>query len=80
VDSFQEWCHLLECASHQVTTYIDHKNLEYFMTACVLNRRQAYWNILLSWSTASSHIGLESNKDCLMLCLGGQLLRQKKIR
>jgi hypothetical protein len=40
VDSFQEWRHLLKGASHPVTVYIDNKNLEYFMTARVLNRCQ----------------------------------------
>ena len=48
VDSFQEWHHLLEGALHQVTVYIDHKNLEYFMTGHVLNLRQACWNMSLS--------------------------------
>jgi len=48
VDSFQEWRHFLEGASHQVTVYTDHKNLEYFMSARVLNRRQARWNMSLS--------------------------------
>jgi hypothetical protein len=48
VDSFQEWRHLLEGTSYSVTVYTDHKNHEYFMIACVLNRRQARWNISLS--------------------------------
>jgi hypothetical protein len=48
VDSFQKWHHLLEGASHLVIVYIDHKNLEYFMTARVLNRHQAHWNMSLS--------------------------------
>ena len=48
VDSFQEWRHFLEGAAHPVTVYTDHKNLEYFMTARVLNRRQARWNMSLS--------------------------------
>ena len=47
VDSFQEWRHLLEGATHQVTVYTDHKNLEYFMSTHVLNRRQARWNMSL---------------------------------
>jgi hypothetical protein len=34
--------------SYLVTIYTDHKNLEYFMTARVLNRRQARWNMSLS--------------------------------
>jgi hypothetical protein len=40
VDSSQEWRHFLEGAAHPVTVYTDHKNLEYFMTARVLNRCQ----------------------------------------
>lgn len=48
VDSFQEWRHFLEGAQHPVTVYTDHKNLEYFMSARVLNRRQARWSISLS--------------------------------
>jgi hypothetical protein len=48
VDSFQEWRHFLEGAAHPVTVYTDHKNLEYFMTSRVLNRRQARWNMSLS--------------------------------
>lgn len=48
VDSFQEWRHFLEGATHPVTVYTDHKNLEYFTTARVLNRRQARWNMSLS--------------------------------
>ena len=48
VDSFQEWRHLLEGATHQITIYTDHKNLEYFMSTRALNRHQARWNISLS--------------------------------
>ena len=47
VDSFQEWRHFLKGAQHLVTVYTDHKNLEYFMSAKVLNRRQARWSISL---------------------------------
>jgi hypothetical protein len=45
---FQEWQQLLEVASDQVTVYTDHKNLEYFMIARILNCHQARWNISLS--------------------------------
>ena len=48
MDSFQKWRHLLEGAMHPVTVYTDHKNLEYFMSARVLNHRQARWNMSLS--------------------------------
>jgi hypothetical protein len=37
VDAFKEWCHLLERVQHEITMYFDHKNLQYFMMACVLN-------------------------------------------
>ena len=37
VDLFQEWQHFLEGAQHLVMIYIDHKNLENFMFAKVLN-------------------------------------------
>ena len=48
MNSFQEWRHLLESATHQVTVYTDHKNLEYFMFTRVLNQHQARWNMSLS--------------------------------
>jgi hypothetical protein len=41
IDAFEEWRHLFEGVQHITTVYIDHKNLEYFMSARVLNRRQA---------------------------------------
>ena len=45
IDFFQEWRHLLEGATHQVTIYTDHKNLEYFMFTRVLYCCQARWNM-----------------------------------
>jgi len=48
VNSFQEWRHLLEGATHQVTIYIDQKNLKYFMSTSVLNHCQACWHMSLS--------------------------------
>jgi hypothetical protein len=38
VDLFQEWRHFLKRVQHMITIYTDHKNLEYFMFAKVLNR------------------------------------------
>jgi len=35
-------------ATHPVQVLTDHKNLEYFMTAQKLNRRQARWSVFLS--------------------------------
>ena len=34
---FEEWHQLLERAQHTTTVYTDHKNLEYFISAQVLN-------------------------------------------
>jgi hypothetical protein len=48
IDAFEKWCHLLEGAQHTTTVYTDHKNLEYFMSTRVLNRRQARWSMSLS--------------------------------
>jgi hypothetical protein len=48
VRTFQEWRHYLQGAKHRTTVYTDHKNLEYFTTTKVLNRRQARWAELLS--------------------------------
>ncbi len=33
---------------HTIIVYMDHKNLEYFMSARILNRRQTQWNMSLS--------------------------------
>ncbi len=27
MDAFEEWCHLLEGVQHEITVYVDHKNL-----------------------------------------------------
>ena len=43
VTAFKEWRRYLEGAKHQVKVYTDHKNLEYFLTTKILNRRQARW-------------------------------------
>jgi hypothetical protein len=45
VDSFQEWKHFFEGVVHPITVYTDHKNLEYFMFARVLNRCQSCWSL-----------------------------------
>jgi hypothetical protein len=41
--AFKAWKRYLEGAKHQVLIYTDHKNLEYFSTTKILNRRQARW-------------------------------------
>jgi len=44
----KEWRHFLEGATHPIEIWTDHKNLEYFMTAKKLNRRQACWSLHLT--------------------------------
>jgi len=44
----EEWRHFLEGVTHLVEIWTDHKNLEYFMTAKKLNRRQAHWSLHLA--------------------------------
>ena len=41
VRGLEVWRHLLEGAQFKFEIWIDHKNLEYFMKAQKLNRRQA---------------------------------------
>jgi len=47
IRALEEWRHFLEEATHPVEIWTDHKNLEYFMTAKKLNRRQARWSLHL---------------------------------
>jgi len=42
------WRHFLEGAIKKFKIWTDHKNLEYFMKAQKLNRRQARWALYLS--------------------------------
>jgi hypothetical protein len=44
ISSFTEWHHYLEGAYYTITIFLDHKNLKYFATIKVLNRRQVYWS------------------------------------
>jgi len=48
IRALEEWRHFLEGACHPVEIWTDHKNLEYFMTARKLNRRQARWSLYLA--------------------------------
>jgi len=48
IRALEEWRHFLEGARHLVEIWTDHKNLEYFMTAKKLNRRQAQWSLYLA--------------------------------
>ncbi|GLB43872.1 putative retrotransposable element tf2 155 kda protein type 1-like [Lyophyllum shimeji] len=48
IRALEEWRHFLEGAQHKVDIYADHKNLQYFLTAKKLNRRQARWSLYLA--------------------------------
>jgi len=48
VNCFQEWTHFSIGAPEQIVVYTDHKNLEYFITTKLLNRRQGRWAEILS--------------------------------
>jgi len=48
VRCFEEWRPELEGASSPVQVISDHRNLEYFMSTKLLNRRQARWSEFLS--------------------------------
>ncbi len=48
IRALQEWRHFVKGAEHHFEIWTDHKNLEYFMAAKQLNRRQARWSLSLS--------------------------------
>ena len=48
IRGLEAWRHLLEGAQFKFEIWTDHKNLEYFMKAQKLNRRQARWTLYLS--------------------------------
>jgi len=48
IRALEEWRHFLEGARHPIEIWTDHKNLEYFMTAKKINRRQAHWSLYLA--------------------------------
>jgi transposase InsO family protein len=48
IRALEEWRHFLEGAQHPFEIWTDHRNLEYFMTARKLNRRQARWSLVLA--------------------------------
>ena len=48
IRALEEWRHFLEGAPRKFEIWTDHKNLEYFMSAKKLNRRQARWSLTLA--------------------------------
>src|SRR5882672_6796168 len=55
IRALEDWRHFLEGAHHEVEIWMDHKNLEYFMSAKKLNRRQARWSLYLSRFNFTMH-------------------------
>jgi RNase H-like domain found in reverse transcriptase len=43
IEAFREWRVYLERSKYPVKVYIDYKNLLYFTTIKVLNKRQVWW-------------------------------------
>ena len=48
VSCFKEWRVYLEGSLHQIEVLTDHKNLEYFLSSKILNRRQSRWAEFIS--------------------------------
>jgi transposase InsO family protein len=48
VRAFEEWRPELQSVENPIQVLTDHKNLEYFTTTKLLNRRQAHWSQFLS--------------------------------
>ena len=48
VRAFEHWRAELQSVENPIQVLSDHKNLEYFMTPKLLNRRQARWTEFLS--------------------------------
>ena len=48
IQCLEEWRAELESTLHLIQILCDHKNLEYFMSTKLLNRRQARWSEFLS--------------------------------
>ena len=61
IQCLEAWRHFLEEAKNQFEIWTDHKNLEYFMKAQKLNRRQARWSLYLSrFDFALKHVAGKS--------------------
>lgn len=63
IESFRDMHHWLQGSPYPISVISDHKNLEYFMTSQVLNRRQVRWAMFLSnfnfhlvWSPGKANV------------------------
>jgi hypothetical protein len=71
MDVFEEWHHLFEGVRHETIAYLDHRNLQYFLTTRVLNQCQAQWALSLSQFrfVITYHFGHQQGKlDTLSYC------------
>jgi transposase InsO family protein len=48
ISAFEQWRNYLSGAQHTITVFCDHRNLVYFSSTRVLNRRQARWSLFLA--------------------------------
>jgi hypothetical protein len=48
IRALEEWRHWLIGTTKPIEIWTDHRNLQYFLSAQKLNRRQARWNLILS--------------------------------
>jgi RNase H-like domain found in reverse transcriptase len=48
IEVFRNWRVYLEGSKYSIKVYTDHKNLLYFTTIKVLNRRQIWWSEILA--------------------------------
>lgn len=65
IDLFQEWRQYLEGIFSLVTMYTHHKNLKYFILACVSNYWKACW--LISLWRLKSNITYQTRKQSFLL-------------
>jgi len=76
VRALEEWRHFVEGVEHRYEIWTDHKNLQYFMTAKKLNRRQARWSLLLARFNFIMHHHPGKSMGRRMLCPVGPIMEQ----
>ena len=63
IKGLENWKHLLENVKFKFDVWTDYKNLEYFMKAQNLSRKQAYWILYLSRSNFTLKHVLETKME-----------------
>jgi len=74
IRGLESWRHLLEGAQSKFEIWTDHKNLEYFMKAQKLNRRQAQWALYVIRRVCGQTLGLglRQSKDIVVVIISLQ--------